>query len=122
MLDLTLKERLQLAAWIRHEGFNIFMDKILGDTCQEATQKLLLCDPTDRDRVSALQMRARDFNEFATLIRKTLNWEVLEGLAQQEIQQEAPNEHAGSNPAGNPYTSFTGLPVPAAQDVPVSSN
>lgn len=97
-MDLDQKERILLANFCRHDGFKIFVDKILGDTCQGATQDLLKCDPVQQDKVRVMQMRARHFNEFADLILKTLNWQVLEGIAQQAIQdqtaqQETDNDH-----------------------------
>lgn len=95
MIELTQRERTILAGFCRHEGMGIFIDKILGDTCQHATQDLLNCDPTLTDKVRVLQMRARDFNEFATLVRQNLQWQVLEGLAQQSSEpQENTNEHS----------------------------
>lgn len=89
---LDQKERAILANWVQHEGYKIFVNKILGDTCQEFTNRVVRCDPTEDKKIIVLQNQARAINQFCEQLIKSLNWQVLEGIAQADFQKSEQGE------------------------------
>jgi hypothetical protein len=72
---LTQTERIALVGLTTHDGFKVLV-QMMDAACQRAYAKVIQCDPTEEDKVLALQKEARATSAFCDLLRRAINWHV----------------------------------------------
>jgi len=95
--ELRMIEKVSLAALANQPGFPILVD-LMEAACKRATAEAINLNPGDEGydrKIKFLHSRARDFNEFRTLLLNSINWQIESGKVEQE-------ENKGANaPKGN---------------------
>ncbi|SRR6266550_2998904 len=92
--ELTDTQRVSLASLRQHPGFSV-LEELLMAACRRATEEVIKLDPVEEGyerKLKALQSRARERNEFSSLVLKSIDW---------QAQAVAPKEETKSEPEFN---------------------
>ena len=88
--ELTEAQRVSLAALSRHPGYAV-LESLLMAACRRATEEVIKLDPIEEGyerKLRALQSRARERNEFSSLILRSIEWQTGAVSAQEESKSE----------------------------------
>ena len=80
--SLSITEKMTLANLATHPGFPIFV-RILEAACARAAQDTIKLNPDEEGyerKLKAAHSRARTINEFAGLVRDSINWNIQDGI------------------------------------------
>lgn len=93
--DLQLVEKLSLASLSQQPGF-IVLVKVLNAACAKATKDAIQLNPIDEGydrKIKALHTRARDFNEFSSLVLDSIAYHVKDGKNREVRKVEASEDN-----------------------------
>jgi hypothetical protein len=89
--ELQPIEKISLASLASQPGYAVLME-IMEAACKRATADAINLNPSDEGydrKIKFLHARARDFNEFRTLVRDSINWQIASGKVEQELNTGA---------------------------------
>lgn len=89
--ELKLIEKISLAALANQPGYPVLVE-MLEAACKRATAEAINLNPGDEGyerKLKFLHTRARDFNEFRTLILNSITWQIETGKAGQAENVES---------------------------------
>lgn len=92
--ELTEAQRVSLAALRQHPGFPV-LESLLMAACRRATEEVIKLDPVEEGyerKLKALQSRARERNEFSSLLLKSIDWQS-QTVASQTEEKSKPEEN-----------------------------
>lgn len=90
--ELTETQRVSLAALKQHPGFSV-LENLFISACKRATEEVIKLDPTEEGyerKLKALQSRARERNEFSSLILRSIDWQTQTVIIQDEEKKSKP--------------------------------
>jgi hypothetical protein len=90
--DLTTTERVALAALQQQPGYPV-LEKLFAAACNRAIEEVIKLDPVDEGyelKLKALQSRARERNQFSSLIINSIAWQAKVVSSQSEEIKEEP--------------------------------
>jgi hypothetical protein len=91
--EITLTEIASLAALVQHPGWKV-VEKMHTAACKRATEAVIKCDPVEDEgydrKVKALQLKARERNEFSMLVLGSIELHVqsLQSQSEPEAKEE----------------------------------
>lgn len=88
--ELTETQRVSLASLRQHPGYSV-LESLLIAACKRATEEVIKLDPVEEGyerKLKALQSRARERNEFSSLILKSIEWQTQTVVVQEEEKNE----------------------------------
>ncbi len=94
MDDLSPIKKAALAGLVQHPGWAV-VEELHMDACKRATEDVLKQDPTQEGherKVLALQLRARERNEFSLLILSSVQYHI-SAAQTQELEKNAKPPH-----------------------------
>jgi len=93
--ELTLTQRVSLASLKQHPGFPV-LEQLLMAACKRATEEVIKLDPIEEGyerKLKALQLKARERNEFSLLILGSIEWQSDVDVIQKQEQESKPEEN-----------------------------
>lgn len=90
--QLTAAQRAALASLIQQPGWAVIEEMHMA-ACRRATEDVLKQDPAEQGadkRIIALQLRARERNEFSLLVLGSVEWHAKTLATQQQEAEEKP--------------------------------
>jgi hypothetical protein len=96
--ELQQIEKISLAALASQPGYAVLVE-IMEAACKRATAEAINLNPGDEGydrKIKFLHTRARDFNEFRTLILNSITWQIETGK-----QEQVQNSVGLNAPKGN---------------------
>jgi hypothetical protein len=93
--ELTETQRVSLAALKQHPGFSV-LESLLMAACRRATEEVIKLDPIEEGyerKLKALQSRARERNEFSSLILRSIEWQTQAVAPQEEDKKDNSEEN-----------------------------
>jgi len=95
MDELTSVERASLASLVQHPGWNV-LEKLHLYACKRATEDAIKANPEEvnYDQISKVRLlRARERNEFSSLILGSVEWHIQAAQMQTQEQEAKPPEN-----------------------------